>query len=152
MKVTGGCFCGHIRYEAEIDEAQVIACHCTRCQNSSGAPYRLAARVVGDSFTLLSGTLKSHESVADSGFLRTRPFCPECGTQIYAATVGEGFQFTGLRVGTIDQRDQLSPTVQMWCRSAQPWAIIDNVPQFEQQPSLDDGSKATEQRKGACDS
>ena len=77
--------------------------------------------------------MKSYESVADSGTLRSRTFCPECGTRIYAVTVGEGSSFMGLRVGTCDQRDQLVPTVQMWCRSAQPWAVIDGIPQLEKQ-------------------
>ena len=29
MKVTGGCHCGHITYEAEVDPATVRVCHCT---------------------------------------------------------------------------------------------------------------------------
>ena len=31
MKVDGACHCGSIRYEAEVDPAKVIICHCTDC-------------------------------------------------------------------------------------------------------------------------
>ncbi len=35
MKVDGACFCGHITYQAEVDEARVAICHCTDCQANS---------------------------------------------------------------------------------------------------------------------
>ena len=133
MDVTGHCFCGHIQYTATIDESLVAICHCTSCQRNSGTAYGVVVNIVNDSFNLLSGELKSFESYADSGTLRSRTFCPECGTRIYAKSVGEGSPFVGLRVGTCDQRDQLVPNIQMWCRSAQPWAILDGVKQLEKQ-------------------
>lgn len=37
MKVDGGCHCGRIAYEAEIDPAGVLVCHCTDCQTLSAA-------------------------------------------------------------------------------------------------------------------
>jgi hypothetical protein len=36
MKVDGGCHCGQIRYEAQIDADQVNICHCTDCQSGRG--------------------------------------------------------------------------------------------------------------------
>jgi len=43
MKIDGGCLCGHITYEAEIDPAQVSICHCTDCQTLSGSAFRIGA-------------------------------------------------------------------------------------------------------------
>ena len=40
MKVTGGCHCGHILYEAEVDPATVRVCHCTDCQKLTGTAFR----------------------------------------------------------------------------------------------------------------
>jgi hypothetical protein len=133
MDVSGHCFCGHIQYTATIDESLVAICHCTSCQRNSGTAFGVVVNIVDDSFKLLSGTLKSYESYADSGALRSRTFCPECGTRIYASTVGAESGFTGLRVGTCDQRDQLVPSIQLWCRSALPWAVLDGIPQLEKQ-------------------
>lgn len=36
MKIDGGCHCGAITYEAEIDPNSVAVCHCTDCQTLSG--------------------------------------------------------------------------------------------------------------------
>ncbi len=133
MDVTGHCFCEHIKYTATIDESLVAICHCTICQRNSGTAFGVVVNIVNDSFKLLSGELKSYESYADSGNLRSRTFCAECGTRIYAVTVGEGSSFMGLRVGTCDQRDQLTPNIQMWCRSALPWAVIEGIPKLDKQ-------------------
>lgn len=138
MQVDGKCFCGAVTYAAEIDERQVLVCHCTDCQNHSGSAYRVAAAVVAGRFELLSGELKSYEKVADSGSVRSRTFCPECGTNIYACTVGAGTGFFGLRVGTITQRQALTPKVRVWTRSALPWSQdLGNLPEFPEQPDLD---------------
>lgn len=77
---------------------------------------------VDDGFRLLSGELKSYEKVADSGTVRSRTFCPECGTNVYACTAGESTSFFGLRVGTIRQRRALTPRTRVWARSALPWS------------------------------
>jgi len=45
MKVDGGCHCGNIRYEAEVDPANVVICHSTDCQRLSGSAPRVGHRV-----------------------------------------------------------------------------------------------------------
>ena len=35
-KMTGGCACGRIRFEAEIDSDEAYLCHCRMCQRASG--------------------------------------------------------------------------------------------------------------------
>ena len=44
MKIDGGCHCGAIRFEAEVNPNRTIICHCTDYQTISGAPYRVNAR------------------------------------------------------------------------------------------------------------
>ena len=83
MKVTGQCQCGAIRYEAEIDPAKVSACHCTDCQQFSGAPYRVGVPAPKESFRLLSGTPKIYVKTAESGNKRRQAFCGTCGTQLW---------------------------------------------------------------------
>ncbi len=141
MNVTGGCFCEYIKYQVEVDENQVIVCHCSSCQRHSGTAFGVVVGIVAGTFELLSGELKSYETTADSGSLRSRTFCPECGTRIYAKTLGEGFEFSGLRMGTVDQRDQLTPKVQIWCRSAQTWALVAGLPTFDRQPDMEEISR-----------
>ena len=136
MKVEGGCLCGHITYEAEVDPESATICHCTDCQTHTGAAYGVVVRIVDDRFHLLGGELKFFEKIADSGNTRALAFCPECGNRIYAKTVGEGLSFFGLRLGTVRQRAQLAPRRQIWCRSAQGWVMdLGAIPMFDVQPT-----------------
>ncbi|MBT4890200.1 MAG: GFA family protein [Rhodospirillales bacterium] len=121
MQIDGGCHCGNITYEAIIGPDHVFLCHCTDCQVISGAPYRSIVRTSEKDFTLKSGTLKTYIKTAESGNLREQNFCPECGSHIYATSVGDENRYFGIRLGTARQRDQLIPITQYYCQSAQSW-------------------------------
>jgi hypothetical protein len=121
MKIDGSCLCGSIEFEAEMNPMHVFVCHCTDCQTHSGTAFRTVARTTPGSFHLLKGTLKNFQKTAESGNRRSLAFCPECGTSIYGGP-GDGEEGPmSVRVGTLRQRDQLRPRVQVWARSAQPW-------------------------------
>ena len=123
MKIDGGCHCGYITYQAEVDPNEVKVCHCTDCQSLSGSAFRTIVFAAEDTFKLLSGEPKTYIKTAESGARRAQVFCPECGTHIYATSVGEGPKTFGVRVGTARQRAELRPTTQIWCRSAQDWVM-----------------------------
>lgn len=124
MKTNGGCHCGFITYEAEVDPEQVIVCHCTDCQTLSASAFRTVVFVPEDAFELLGGELKTYVKVADSGNKRAQTFCPTCGTHIFATSVeGAGSRTLGLRVGTLRQRADLPPKKQYYCRSALGWVM-----------------------------
>src|SRR5262249_8643226 len=138
MKIDGGCHCGYITYEAEVDPEKTAICHCTDCQTLSGSAFRVVVFTCEGSFKLCSGELKIYVKTGDSGVKRPQAFCPECGTPIYSTTVAEGPKAHAIRVGTIRQRDQLVPRIQFWCRSAQPWLMtMPSVPKTEKQPTFD---------------
>lgn len=135
MKIDGSCQCGHITYEAEIDETKVGVCHCSDCQAFSGSAYRVGVPGPASKFKLLSGTPRTYVKTAESGGKRAQVFCPECGTHIYA-TAGNPAEATDyrFRIGTIRQRHALTPVAQIWCRSALPWSQdISALPRKETQ-------------------
>ena len=121
MKIDGGCHCGAIAYQAEIDPEKIFVCHCTDCQTLSGAAFRTVAFTKEDTFKLLSGEPKVYVKTADSGAERAQAFCAECGTPIYATATGDGPKVYGIRAGTVAQRDALVPTAQVWSGSALSW-------------------------------
>jgi hypothetical protein len=138
MKIDGGCHCGAIRYEAEVDPARVVICHCTDCQTLSGTAFRTVAQTKPGTFSLLSGTPKVYVKTGESGNQREQTFCPDCGTPIYSGPVGADVKAVGLRVGTIRQRDQLVPSDQYWFRSSQAWlADMRALNKREKQPVFD---------------
>jgi hypothetical protein len=120
MKIEGGCHCGAITYEAEVDPEFVSICHCTDCQTLSGTVFRTSIRAANDKFKILTGEPKVYVKIGDSGSRRAQAFCANCGSPIYA-TAAEGNAPYNIRVGTARQRNELVPKLQIWCRSEQQW-------------------------------
>jgi hypothetical protein len=135
MIVHGQCHCGAVRLIAEVQPSRVFVCHCTDCQVLTGSAFRVVVPVVSGSLQV-QGTAKGYARTADSGAVRWQCFCPECGTPLYAGTP-DGTGLTTLRVGLLHERGQLSPTAQLWRRSALPWVdALPEVPACERQELL----------------
>jgi len=133
MKIDGGCHCGKITYEADIDPEKVGICHCTDCQTTSGTAYRTNVPTEKNTFRLLTGEPRIYVKTAESGNRRAHGFCADCGTPLFSTTETNRESY-GLRVGSIRQRSQLQPRSQGWCRSAQPWAMDSSaLPRYSQQ-------------------
>lgn len=121
MKIDGGCHCGAIAYEADIDPEMVSICHCKDCQTLSGTAYRVSVFTPADKFRLTKGTPKRYLKIAESGNKRIQTFCAECGSPIYATSADETPSAYGIRLGTARQRDELPPRRQIWHGSAVAW-------------------------------
>jgi hypothetical protein len=88
MKIDGGCYCGQVRFEAEIDPERVSICHCTDCQRLTGSPYRVTVLTSRESIRLTGIPPKVYVKTGDSGRTRMQYFCSECGSPMF--TSGEG--------------------------------------------------------------
>src|SRR3569623_351289 len=76
---SGGCQCGNVRYEVEIDLAGVMACNCSRCQRLGS----LLAFAPATSFTLL----KAEDALTDYTFNKNvihHLFCATSALQSFA--------------------------------------------------------------------
>ena len=133
MQVDGSCHCGYLKFQAEADPEKTRACHCTDCQTMSGSPFRVVVVAEPNSFKLLAGEPATYIKTAESGNKRLQAFCPKCGAGVFATAAGDGPKVYGLRVGTLSQRAQFVPKQQIWTRSAQSWAKLDDLPAVEKQ-------------------
>ena len=136
MKIDGGCHCGHITYEAEVDPEKVVICNCLDCQQLSGTTFNAVVFSKENAFKVLSGELKIYVKTGGSGNKRQLSFCPECGSSIYS-TSAEGGPLYGIRTGSInaDQRNKLVPKKRIFARSEQPW--VDDIASI---PKVQDAS------------
>jgi hypothetical protein len=134
MKIDGACHCGAISYEAEVDPEGSRICHCTDCQTMGGSAFRMVVPSREDGIKFTSGKPKIYIKIGESGNKRAQAFCPDCGTHIYASPAGDGPKVYNIRTGTIRQRDQLAPKMQIWSRSARPWlAELGSIPKIDKQ-------------------
>jgi len=122
MKVHGACHCGQVKYEAEVDPAQVRLCNCADCQMLTGSAFRVNVQAPKAGFRMQSGPLSVYVKTADSGTKRRHAFCPTCGTPVYSAADTDDPPAYSLRVGCLDERAQLPPRQRIWCASALAWA------------------------------
>lgn len=135
LKVNGGCHCGAIAYEAEVDPGAVAICHCADCQMLTGTAFRANIAASAASFRLLTGMPQRYIKTAASGTQRVHAFCGTCGTPVFSCAVENPPSYS-LRVGALRERDQLQPPArQIWTKRRLAWVTqLADVPAVAGQP------------------
>jgi hypothetical protein len=132
MKFQGGCLCGKVRYSGEAEPIFSGVCHCENCQKSLGTAF---ATVIGVPKPAISvtGAVQTFEGKGDSGNPTYKRFCPACGSpiQIEAAVMTNVVM---IPVGTLDDKSAVKPAMQIFCDSAQPWALLGDLQRFPKMP------------------
>ncbi len=126
----GQCQCGAVKVSVEAGAVAVRQCWCRQCQQVAGGGATHNALFPTDACTI-TGDLATSSYVAASGNTLTRSFCPACGTPVMAKSSARP-HFTVVRLGMLDQPNDLRPQMVIWTDDAPDWAVID--PTLEQHP------------------
>ncbi len=105
---TGGCHCGKVRYEVDMDTLKnVVSCNCSICTKRG----TLLAFAPAHHFRLLSGA----ESLSDYQFHKKiihHLFCKECGVASFGRGVGhDGSEMVAVNARCLDDIDVTSLSV-----------------------------------------
>ncbi len=76
--ITGGCYCGAIRYEIAAAPIYSTVCHCSNCRRSVGAQSVAWVTVARHAFRWVSGGPARRQSETGAWW----EFCSECGTTL----------------------------------------------------------------------
>ena len=76
---SGGCQCGKVRYEVQMEIGEVIACNCSRCARLG----TLLAFAPETQFKLLSGAADLTRFEFNRHLIQHQ-FCATCGVQSFA--------------------------------------------------------------------
>ena len=106
-RVTGGCLCGDVRFEATGRPYRVGICHCLDCRKHHGALFYAAAIFPQDAVTV----------EGETGEYRGRHFCPRCGSSVFARSGDE----VEVHLGSLDAPDQFVPTYECWTVRRENW-------------------------------
>ena len=80
-RVPGSCFCGAVRFSAQLPTLFCGHCHCSMCRRSHGAGYVTWFAVPRARFVLESGEAElARFRSSDHG---TRSFCRRCGSSLF---------------------------------------------------------------------
>jgi hypothetical protein len=102
-RMTGGCQCGRVRYDVELNSDDAYWCHCRMCQKASGGIAAAFVQAPEDAVHWLSGP-----DWYQSSPIAHRPFCSQCGTPLgFAFLDGKGG--IDLTVGSFDDPSGFRP-------------------------------------------
>jgi hypothetical protein len=123
MAITGGCLCGTVRFVIAGEPITTRACWCRLCQyiGAGSGSVNVCFRTADIS---IAGTLADYSSIADSGNVMHRRFCPTCGTHLFSEAEARP-HLIFVRAGTLDDPELARPQVTIWTSMAPSWAPID---------------------------
>jgi hypothetical protein len=132
MRIEGGCLCKAVRYQSTADPKITRVCWCRDCQYLAAGSGTVNVFFPSETFTV-AGETHTYTSVADSGNVVRRRFCPSCGTPLFTAADVRP-HLIGVRAGSLDDPNVVQPAMTIWTASAPRWACIsESIPRIERQ-------------------
>lgn len=126
-KVSGGCHCGAVRYEARGEPVYVPYCHCESCRKITGAPVVMFVMFEKSQVRFTRGERKKY---ASSPAVR-RSFCPDCGTPLTYEGDWGGKTIVEVHVSTLDDPQKFQPDRHtFFAERLDRFDVADNLPRF----------------------
>jgi hypothetical protein len=133
MEIVGGCLCRAVRYRSAAEPLITRVCWCRDCQYFAAGNGTVNVCFPRLAVTI-EGPLSDYRSVADSGNVMHRHFCPVCGTPMFSEAESRP-QFIFVRAGTLDNPELAQPAATIWTSRAPRWACINSeLPNVAAQP------------------
>jgi hypothetical protein len=130
MILTGGCFCGEIRYRITAPLGPARSCHCSKCRKIFSGAGSAYADVQPGSFEWVKGeaNLARYMTAPEWGLA----FCGSCGTTLYGLHKNE---VHGVTLGSVDGDPGVEIGMHIFVGSKAPWDHIGgSAPQYEEFP------------------
>ncbi len=100
-KHAGGCHCGAVRYEAEVDLGSTMTCNCSICQKKGS----ILTFTPADKFTLQQGENALTDYTFNKGAIH-HLFCKTCGIASFArGETPDGKKMAAVNVRCLDDVD-----------------------------------------------
>ncbi|MDT2058573.1 MAG: GFA family protein [Planktomarina sp.] len=134
MAVTGGCYCGEVRYEVDGPQEAAFQCHCRECQYLTGGNANIVVVFAESDFRYTKG-LASSFARSDLENPVTRHFCGACGTGIGSRTPSRPNSMI-VKVGTLDNPGEYQAQAAIFTCDRQAYHYIpNNIPSFDKRPT-----------------
>ena len=131
---SGGCACGAIHYEISAEPIFQVDCQCRDCQRKSGTGHGSYLTFPDKRAVTLKGEATRWDMVSDSGNVKTRGFCPTCGSPVYVAFAAAPEMFT-VHAASLDDPGRYAPQMVLYTVRGHGWDHVDPaLPKFEKMP------------------
>jgi len=123
-KVTGGCLCGKVRYEAQVFLKSGYYCHCRICQKSSGQPADISVPIKAGTLVFTKSKPKYYVSSKHG----KRGFCKDCGTRLsWQALDPHNDWMSNVTIGSLDNSTEVEPSRHIFVDTKLPWYKTDDT-------------------------
>jgi len=130
---TGGCACGAIRYEIPSEPIFQNHCQCLDCQHKSGTGHGSYLSFMR-SGVKQTGSAALWDMVGDSGNVKTRAFCPACGSPVYMTYAAMPDVIT-VHAASLDDPSRFKPQAVTYAVRGYEWDVLDPaLTRFEKMP------------------
>ncbi|MDH3378718.1 MAG: GFA family protein [Gammaproteobacteria bacterium] len=123
--VSGGCYCGKVRYHSRAVDPALVQCHCSQCRKQSGHGYATAMTKSGDV------TIEGEENVTwfRASPVAERGFCSSCGSHLFWRSTKDDEM--AILAASIDDSSGLKLTSHIFVNDkGDYYDIADGLPQF----------------------
>jgi hypothetical protein len=133
---TGGCACGAIHYEISDEPVFSNDCQCRDCQHKSGTGHGSYLTFPSRERVKLSGVATHWDIVSDSGNVKTRAFCPTCGSPVYLMFAASPEAFA-IHAASLDDPSRYKPQAVTYAVRGHAWDHLDPaLPKFDKMPPM----------------
>ena len=126
-RMTGGCACGRVRFDARIEDDEAYLCHCRMCQRATGG-----VSIAFKNVKKAEVSWEREPNWYESSPIARRPYCRECGTSL-------GFLYPDsdnmdLTVGAFDDPSRFRPKHHFGAESMhRAWINTEGLPEMRTQ-------------------
>mgnify|MGYP001057021959 FL=1 len=122
MKHTGGCHCGQITLESNLEPMAIVQCNCQSCRRLTGAIS--VTTLYGEDEIQITGNTDCYTHQGGSGGDVTTHFCVRCNTRVkYFFDIFEGIVL--VPIGCFDEVKSFEPKLEIWTDEKLTW-LSDN--------------------------
>ena len=133
---AGGCACGAVRYEISAEPIFSNHCQCLDCQHKSGTGHGSYMTFAGRNAVKLTGQATQWDMKGDSGNVKTRGFCPTCGSPVYLTFAAMPDFFT-IHAASLDNPARFKPQAVTYAMRGHAWDHLDPaLPKFDKMPPM----------------
>ena len=131
--VTGGCYCGEIRFEVTGPQEAAFQCHCRECQYITGGNANIVVVFAETDFRYTKGVATTFAR-SDLETPVTRHFCSSCGTAIGSQSPSRPNSMI-VKVGTLDYPGDYQAKAAIFTCDKQAYHhISSDIPAFDKRP------------------
>jgi hypothetical protein len=131
---AGGCACGAIRYEISDEPGFMTDCQCRDCQRKSGTGHGSYLAFSSRARVKLTGRATHWDMTGDSGNMKTRAFCPTCGSPVYLTFAAMPDMFV-VHAASLDDPSRYKPQMVLYTTRGYVWDRLDPaLPKFDKMP------------------